>query len=367
VKILHGITRIGGAGTERQLRNLICGSSGPDFDHSVFTFESGNFEADLVRSRCSIYVRPLSRRKLPLALHAIVGIIHKERPHIIQSWDPAYDVLFALAALRTRVPFIASERNSALQYVITEGYGKAWFRYIIGPLLRASASLIIANSRSGLHYVQKITRNSVRGVHVRNGIDMREIERVASLPVSIPDNIGPFMIVANRLNGPKRTQQALEAFNLVAQQVKNLSLVVLGKGPEEEALKGYANTLSGAERIHFLGHVENLPAYMRASAGLLSASAVEGMPNSVIEAMALGTPAILTDIDAHRELWEDSEGGVMLYGRESVLEGAQAMKTMLRKSAERDTMISNAKRYATGLTMERSAGEIIRCYEEVAT
>ena len=60
-------------------------------------------------------------------------------------------------------------------------------------------------------------------------------------------------------------------------------------------------SISG-ESCLLLGSIENVDAYLKSADFYISASYAEGLPNTVLEAMASGLPCILSDIPAHREL-----------------------------------------------------------------
>lgn len=88
----------------------------------------------------------------------------------------------------------------------------------------------------------------------------------------------------------------------------NSQLLILGGGP----LKSEMETLSGGDkRITFTGSVPNPIDYLQASDILVSSSLAEGLPNTVLEAMACGLPSILSDIEPHKELILNDKYGVL--------------------------------------------------------
>ena len=75
------------------------------------------------------------------------------------------------------------------------------------------------------------------------------------------------------------------------------TLTVLGDGPEYGRLSRYQ-----CDHITFVGHQNDIYPYLANSHLFLSASLAEGMPNSVLEALAIGLPCLLSDIEPHREI-----------------------------------------------------------------
>ena len=80
-----------------------------------------------------------------------------------------------------------------------------------------------------------------------------------------------------------------------------LRIVFVGGGVLEDACRREA---SGDDRIRFLGHVEEVAPVLRAADFLVSSSRSEGLPNSILEAIACGVTVVLSDIEPHRELLE---------------------------------------------------------------
>lgn len=99
----------------------------------------------------------------------------------------------------------------------------------------------------------------------------------------------------------------LRAFKKAFPVDKKISLVFLGDGEQIRECKTEAD---GFPNIVFKGKVKNVQEYLRCADVFVSASHAEGLPNSVLEAMAAGLPVLLSDIPSHRELL----GGRAEYG-----------------------------------------------------
>lgn len=85
-------------------------------------------------------------------------------------------------------------------------------------------------------------------------------------------------------------------------------VVFVGRGAEEELLKESAKNFAN---IIFVGHTNTPIDYLQASDILISASLAEGLPNTVLEAMACGLPCILSNIGPHKEIIEKTEAGII--------------------------------------------------------
>ncbi|MCM2971555.1 glycosyltransferase family 4 protein [Larsenimonas suaedae] len=89
----------------------------------------------------------------------------------------------------------------------------------------------------------------------------------------------------------------------------NNYFVCLGDGPLLEEL----TREFGSERIIFKGYQSDVVKWYHAADAYISASHMEGLPMGVIEAMACGLPAVLSDIPSHRELYDINEQAVALF------------------------------------------------------
>ena len=95
----------------------------------------------------------------------------------------------------------------------------------------------------------------------------------------------------------------------------NVMLLLLGDGP---LLRGLRSKYEKEESVLFGGNILNVSDYLHASDVFISSSLSEGLPNSVLEAIASGLPVVLSDIPQHAELLEkDSYVGV-LYMQNSI-------------------------------------------------
>jgi len=132
---------------------------------------------------------------------------------------------------------------------------------------------------------------------------------------------------AKRISGPKERLQlvtvgafrkekdpltTLRAFELLAQKFPGLRLVMVGDGPLKEELQKHASAAGLSVAMPgVLLHLRSL-AVVSSSAVYISSSVVEGgRPSSIVEAMALGVPPVVSSIPPHKELVEDRETGML--------------------------------------------------------
>lgn len=90
-----------------------------------------------------------------------------------------------------------------------------------------------------------------------------------------------------------------------------LQYFICGKGPEEEKLKALAESLGVIKQIHFLGFRSDIKELLAAADIFLFTTKQEGLPRSMMEAMASGLPCIASKIRGNTDLITDNEGGFL--------------------------------------------------------
>jgi glycosyltransferase involved in cell wall biosynthesis len=120
--------------------------------------------------------------------------------------------------------------------------------------------------------------------------------------LNIPGDAFVFLKIAEFIPR-KRVGDAIRAF--AALNRPNAYLLLAGSGPELEPMQALAETLGLKDRIRFLGFRRDVPKLIIAADAVLLVSEREGLPRSIMEAMALERPVIGTDAKGTRELVRD--------------------------------------------------------------
>ena len=93
--------------------------------------------------------------------------------------------------------------------------------------------------------------------------------------------------------------------------VGDRGFALAGSGEDEAKLRALAASLGLAERVHFLGAVNHtqLPQLLAAADAMVLPSSSEGLANAWIEALACGTPLVITDCGGAREVVRNASAG----------------------------------------------------------
>lgn len=158
------------------------------------------------------------------------------------------------------------------------------------------------------------------------------------------------VVVVSRLVRYKRVDVVLRAAARLVED-HDLSVLVVGRGPELGNLRRLASELGIASRVEFLGYVASHAEVLRTIAAariFVSASELEGFGIALVEAMALGVPYVVTGIDTFEEVTGGGRGGLLFEPGDSSDLAAKLRRLLLdddlhaRKSEE---AVSFASRY----------------------
>ena len=114
-----------------------------------------------------------------------------------------------------------------------------------------------------------------------------------------------------RLVEQKDYPTELRAFAIAAERAPNLRMAIAGDGPLRSTLEGLARTLGIADRVRFLGQVNDVPALLRAVDIFALASKFEPYGVALVEAKAAGLPIVATAVNEIPEIVGDGVSGLL--------------------------------------------------------
>lgn len=117
-----------------------------------------------------------------------------------------------------------------------------------------------------------------------------------------------------RLTEQKNYSLLINAFSQITKKFPEKKLFIYGEGPQEGVLKDMVQALSLEDKVVFAGISNDIPDVLANSGLYVLASNFEGMPNSLMEALAVGVPSISTDCPAGgpKHLIKDHENGILI-------------------------------------------------------
>jgi glycosyltransferase involved in cell wall biosynthesis len=120
-------------------------------------------------------------------------------------------------------------------------------------------------------------------------------ERAALRAALVGDANRPLLIGIGRLTKEKAFDVLIDAFAQVRATHTDAALLIAGDGPQRAELEAQIARLGLQEHAFLAGHRSDIPQLLRAADLFVSASVREGLQRSLLEAMAAGTPVVVTD------------------------------------------------------------------------
>lgn len=118
-------------------------------------------------------------------------------------------------------------------------------------------------------------------------------------------------VIIGRLVRQKNVGLAIAAFARGRRDGERL--IIVGSGPEKRRLQRKAQSLGVADQVWFVGHTDDVPAWLDLADVLVVSSDYEGLPAVVIEALAAGRPVVATDCTSSmRDLLDDGRFGIVV-------------------------------------------------------
>lgn len=256
-------------------------------------------------------------------LRGLLKIVHAERLNVVHAHDDKtllYGWLLRLLRPGLRILYTC--------HSYAEG-GRDDFRSLVIYLkFLARQKLLIFLMRRYLKPVITVsndTRERLASAGLRrrdvavlyNGIDTAVWRRPGAVPVLRQElGIAPDGLLVGtvaRITPEKDLATFYEVARRVAQRVKGTRFVVVGDGygDELERARREVERLGLQGVVHFTGHRNDLRDVYVSFDLFLMTSVTEGLPNTLLEAMALGVPAVSTAVGGIPELLQDGEGGYL--------------------------------------------------------
>ena len=339
MKIVHFIDTRGVGGAETVMIQCVMGLK--NFGHQVEIWHLGSaWVSESCREKGikdRVIWAPNFYKKsylLPVALLLLIVQSYRYRVDIIHS-----HIYTAVASIAVIAPFLRARHIGTLH--------DTWFmenRYALRKLLLRMAvffgtKLVVISEDMRAKVENKIGIKADAMSVVYNGTDATEF---------VPDekidrNNKTKVICVARLIPRKRIDLLLDASRELKQKGYCFDMTVVGGGELEGRLREIVSESELSDTIKLLGERKDIPLLLRSSNIFVLPSDDEGLPCSIIEAMASGLPVVASDVGGVRELVVDDENGFLfpagngaeLFGAlEKLIRDSEVQKKLGRRSRE---------------------------------
>ncbi|MFH1755493.1 MAG: glycosyltransferase [Candidatus Latescibacterota bacterium] len=227
---------------------------------------------------------------------------------------------------------------------------------------------ILTNSKAGEKYLLNTAGVAKSKIAlVRNLFPMDAIAPAGSEPYGDTATRGDEIIgYVGRLSKQKNIDLVIQAFCKIAPGRPKAKLVIIGDGDQRAPLQRLIDDSHLAERIVIREPVSDILGEMRQFKCLALPSANEGLPNVVIESLAVGTPVIGSAVGDVAELVIDGQTGVLL--REPQVDTIAAAMSRVLSDGEiaRSTQREGPRIVRENFSVETVIGKYLALYDSLA-
>jgi len=218
-------------------------------------------------------------------------ILHQLQPDVAISMMDSSNIQLALASsFMPSIVAIGSERCHP-PHLQLKPIWSFMRRYLYRNL-----DAVVALTRETCDWLSQYT-NARHIVLIPNMINYPLQSNLPLIPVPIKSGASKLVLAVGRLSHQKGFSGLIEAFSHLSTEFPEWSLVILGEGPERDALLEQAVEARLGDRISLPGQAGNVGEWYEAADIYVMSSNYEGFPNALLEAMAYGLPAISMDCE----------------------------------------------------------------------
>ncbi len=322
---------------------------------------------DLQLFPVSTLVRPIAPVSDLRAVHDLRRIMRSFRPDVVHTHSSKAGILGRFAARRERVPAVIHT---------VHGFG---FTPLQPPPMRfAFLSVEKMLARWTDHFITVSESDRRRGIElglfpaerstvIRAGIDLGAF-REASGGSGVRERLGipsaaPLVTQVGNFKPQKAPLDFVRVAAEVAIQCPDAWFVMVGDGPLRPAAEELAKSLAVADRMVFCGWWDDVPALLDATTVSVLTSIHEGLPCSVVEAVAAGVPVVATAVDGTVEVIRSGVNGFLApVGNIGAL--SAAVSGVLGDSAMRERMAAEEQEELDQFdrdVMVRQQEDLYRC------
>ena len=310
--VLHLCESSDTGGAESVLVNLVESLDESRYRSVVCLLSDGWLKGQLEKRNIETVVIPQPYSFDFRWLFRLYRLLKERSIDVMHSHEFATNVYASVLSSVTGVPVIATAHGKNY-------YGEKWRRRLAYRFV-ARQSVMVAVSEDLKGFLAQrigIPPGRIRVVH--NGIDLSRYkvqERSYAVRAELGISAGQRVVgTVGNLFAVKGQTYLLRACKAVASAFPDFVLLVAGEGEEWGPLEKEASDLGLAANVRFLGFRDDVPSLLQAMDVFVLPSLSEGLPLSILEALALQKPVVATNVGGIPEILQDGVTGYLVSPR----------------------------------------------------
>jgi glycosyltransferase involved in cell wall biosynthesis len=318
VRIVQFVTNLDIGGMERLAVDLALCQLAEGHEPLLYCLTYGGRLADEAAAR-GIRTHTFNKRPGPRlnTLWSVIQQLRRDRPDVLHTHNHLVHHYGVAAAIFAGVPVIVNTRHRAEHFLVNAPEGSqvsAGTKDMKSDLIfRATlpwVGAVVAISESTRNFF--VEHRGIPAAKTRVILNGARLDRFFNAPAH-PGSVLPRVRygIAARLVREKDHFTLLRAFSAVVARVPGAELQIAGDGPMQERLEAFATELNLNNRVTFLGALSDIPQFLSQLDVFVLSSLTEGMPVSLLEAMAAGLPIVATRVGGVEEAVASEENAYL--------------------------------------------------------
>ena len=307
-RILFVITLAETGGAQTYVANLL-----PALEEGFELLVAAHGPGPLREAATAAGARFLPLRHVRRALHPwhdlaglleVIAILRRVRPDIVHANSSKAGILARVAGVVAGTP-IRVFTVHGWAFSANAGLVSAFYRWadrLMSPLTTVTICVAESELRAGL---EARTCDPERTHVIRNGVDIE-----AARPQLRVDGKPPVVVSVGRLKAPKDFVSLVRS--LAEIRPRPFHALIVGDGPDRVAVEKEIRRLDLVREVELLGERRDVSDLLAASDVFVLSSDSEGLPMSILEAMANGLPVVATAVGGVPEVVLDGETGFLV-------------------------------------------------------
>ena len=246
------------------------------------------------------------------AIFRVKNYLVRERVSLLHTHNYKSDIIGAMAARLAGVPAVATAHGFTDMDASVSFYEKLDRMF----LKRFFRRVVVVTEKMLPDLRPEIKRVIPNGIDA-DGLKSDQEKRVTFRSKYSVDAGDILVGTVGRLSKEKNQKMFLQAIEPVLQRDRRVKAVIVGSGPEERNLRDFARSRQIAERVIFTGNVEDMVSVYSSLDIFVISSVTEGVPLTVLEAMAFGLPVIATRVGGIPQVIEEGRSGILIDARDT--------------------------------------------------
>ncbi|MEQ3660125.1 MAG: glycosyltransferase [Glaciecola sp.] len=311
-KVLHVTYDMRIGGTEMVIKNIIEGSDSNDLEMSIFCIEEpiGPWGKELQENGTSIF----SKNRKPGFDFSLIGaireVIKKENIDVVHCHQYTPWVYGVLATIGLGKKVIFTEHGRFYPD------SSSWKRRFINPVLSFFTDSITAISKATKQALVdyeflsekkiEVIYNGIQALPKASEAELADLRKKHGL-LETETVLG----TVARLDPIKNHEMMINSFNEVLKEHPNTTLIIVGDGDLMSQLTQQCEDLGISEKVIFTGYITKPGTYIQLFDIFLLSSLSEGTSMTLLEAMSVGKPCVVTDAGGNKEIVDNGLNGLV--------------------------------------------------------